>query len=242
MEVQIAVSKINKHNTDESGDTLEYVERPNGGISVVMADAQIEGHLAKTVSASVVRKVISLLAEGVRDGAAARAASDYLYTERNGHVAAYLNIISVDLQTCTIVISRNNPVPIYVAFGEKIEVLSGESMPIGTSRNIRPAISEISLEPGMTVMTFTNGLLNAGMNFGQQIEICTFLESLLEEQEPEAQYIADTILYEAIRVDNNKPQYDMSLVILRVLPHETDHIRRMSIKLPFNNSPYTTHP
>jgi hypothetical protein len=28
----------------------------------------------------VVRKVISLLAEGVRDGAAARAASDYLFT------------------------------------------------------------------------------------------------------------------------------------------------------------------
>jgi len=239
MEVQIAVSKINKHNTDESGDTLEFVERPNGGISVVMAEAQIDGPAAKAVSASVVRKVIGLLAEGVRDGAAARAASDYLYTERNGNIAAFLNIISVDLQTCTIVISRNNPVPIYVAFDEKIELLSGESMPIGTSRNIRPAISEISLETGMTVMTFTDGLLKAGLSFGQSFDICTLLESLIEEQEPTAQYLADTILYEAIRVDNKKPQYDMSLVILRVLPHKTDHVRRMSIKLPFNNQRYS---
>ena len=239
MEIQIAVAKINKHDTLESGDTLEFVERPHGGISVVMADAQISGNAAKAVSSSVVRKVIGMLGEGIRDGAAARAASDFLFTERNGSVFAYLNIISIDLQTCTIVISRNNPTPSYVAFGERIETLSGESHPIGTSRNIRPAISEIALESGITVMTFTDGLLNAGNNLGVSFDICTLLESLLEEQDPSAQSIADTILNEAIRLDNQKPQDDMSLVVLRVLPHFSDPIRRMTIKLPFQNQDFT---
>ena len=72
MEVQIAVAKINKYATSESGDTLEAVERPNGGLSVVLADGQTSGPGAKAVSMMVVRKVIGLLAEGVRDGAAAR--------------------------------------------------------------------------------------------------------------------------------------------------------------------------
>lgn len=236
MEIQIAVAKINKHDTLESGDTLEYVERPNGGISVILADAQVSDQAAKPVSLAVVRKVTALLAEGVRDGAAARAASDSLYTERNGQIAAYLSIISVDLQTCTIVISRNNPTPTYVAFGEQIECLSGESSPIGTSRNIRPAITEISLETGISVLTFTDGLLRAGMSFGQSFDPCTLLEALIEEQEPTAQSIADTILYEAIRLDNHKPQDDMSVVVLRVMGGGSNSIRRMSMHLPFRQS------
>ena len=43
MEVRIAVTKINKYASLESGDTLEVVERPNGGLSVVLADGQTSG-------------------------------------------------------------------------------------------------------------------------------------------------------------------------------------------------------
>src|SRR5512144_2102019 len=121
MEIQIAVAKTNKYAVSESGDTLEVVERPNGGMSVVLADGQTSGRGAKVVSTMVVRKVISLLAEGVRDGAAARAASDYLYTERKGKVSATLNILSVDKQTSTLVITRNNPVPALIAHNDEIK-------------------------------------------------------------------------------------------------------------------------
>ena len=232
MEIQIFVAKANKHGSIESGDTLDFVERPNGGISAVMVDAQISGYLSKSISATIVRKAIGLLAEGVRDGAAARAASDYLFTERNGSVTAYLNIVSVDLQTRTLVISRNDPTPIYIAQGDQIEFLSGESNPIGASRNIRPAISEISLETGITIVTFTDGILQAGSYYERKFDIPTLLESMLQEQNPSAQSIADTILAEAIRLDLGRPNDDMSLLVLRVLSNDSDHIRRMSVSIP----------
>ena len=114
MEIRIAVAKINKYASSESGDTVETVERPNGGVSVVMADGQSSGKGAKQVSCLVVRKVIGLLSEGVRDGAAARAASDSLFTEKKGKVSATLNILSVDAQTGTLVITRNNPAPVLI--------------------------------------------------------------------------------------------------------------------------------
>src|SRR4030066_475473 len=120
MEVKLAVAKTNKYATSESGDSVEVVERPNGGISVVMADGQSSGKGAKQISSLVVRKVISLLSEGVRDGAAARAASDYLYTERKGKVSSTLNILSVDQQTSTLVITRNSPVPALLAHNDEI--------------------------------------------------------------------------------------------------------------------------
>ena len=67
MELQIGVAKIKKYASSESGDSVELVERPNGGISIVMADGQRSGKSAKRISNIVVRKVVALLAEGIRD-------------------------------------------------------------------------------------------------------------------------------------------------------------------------------
>ncbi len=237
MEIQIAVAKTNKYAVSESGDTLETVERPNGGMSVVLADGQTSGRGAKAISTMVVRKVIGLLAEGVRDGAAARAASDYLYTERYGKVSATLNILSADLQTGTLVITRNNPAPVFIARGDKIECLNSESSPIGTSRNIRPAISEIALEGWTSIIIYTDGILHAGDRYGQALDICTVLESLLEEQDPSSQEIADTLLAHAIQLDQGRPNDDMSVVVLRVLPFESDLIRRLTVRLPVIYNP-----
>jgi len=237
MEIQIAVAKTNKYAVSESGDTLETVERPNGGMSVVLADGQTSGRGAKTISTMVVRKVISLLAEGVRDGAAARAASDYLYTERYGKVSATLNILSADLQTGTLVITRNNPAPVFIARGDKIECLNSESTSIGTSRNIRPAISEIALEGWTSIIMYTDGILHAGDRYGQGLDICTMLESLLEEQDPTSQEIADALLANAIQLDQGRPNDDMSVVVLRVLPFESDLIRRLMVRLPVIYNP-----
>ena len=60
----------------------------------------------------MVRKAISLLAEGVRDGAAARATHDYLFLQRGGKVSAEFFIVSADLVSQTLVVSRNARCPI----------------------------------------------------------------------------------------------------------------------------------
>ena len=172
------------------------------------------------------------MAEGVRDGAAARAASDHLYTERLGKVSATLNILSADLQSGTLVITRNNPAPIFIAHEDKVECLNSESRSIGTSRNIRPAITEIALEGWTTIVLYTDGVLHAGDRYGQALDICTLLESMLDEQDPTSQEIADTLLSQAINLDQGRPNDDMSVVVLRVLPFESDLIRRMTVRLP----------
>lgn len=232
MEIQIAVAKINKYATSESGDTLEIVERPGGGLSVVLADGQTSGRGAKVISSMIVRNVISLLAEGVRDGAAARAASDHLYIERGGKVTATLNMLSVDLLTNTIVITRNNPAPVYIARNDKIDSFSAESTTIGTSRNIRPSISEIQLETGLSIIMFTDGLVDAGIRSGRHMDIQTDLEALLEDQQPSAQEIADTLLEHAIRLDDGRPSDDISVVVVRVEKRRGDAARRMTVRVP----------
>ncbi len=233
MEIQIAVAKATKFGSLESGDSVEIIERPNGGLSVVMCDGQTSGREAKMISGMVVRKVIALIADGIRDGAAARAASDLLYTERNGQYPVFLNILSADLQSGTIVVSRNNPTPIFVAQDNHIECLSGETQPIGTARNIRPLISEITLTPGTTVVMYTDGVANAGLkSSGLGLDICTALEAVMDEENPSADRIADSILGQAIRLDLGQPQDDMTIAVLRILAVGKDQIRRLSVRLP----------
>lgn len=232
MEVQIAVAKINKYAVSDSGDTLEVVERPNGGVSVVVADGQSSGRGAKAVSMMVVRKVIGLLAEGVRDGAAARAASDALYTDKNGKVSCTLNIASVDLHTNTIVLTRNNPASMTICHNGQADCISIESTPLGTARDTRPVISEINIEPGLIIVIHTDGLDHAGKRRGQPMEIRTVVQSIIDEQDPGTQAIADGLLAYAVSLDEGRPADDISVVVLKVMPRTGDHVRRLSLRLP----------
>ncbi len=235
MEIKIATAKVSKYAVSKSGDTVEIIERPNGGLSVVLADGQTSGRGAKAVSMMVVRKVIGLLAEGVRDGAAARAASDYLYMEKMGKVSSTLNIASIDLKTKTVVLTRNNPAPTYVCRGDQLDVLKTDSSPIGIARHIRPSISEIALQPGLTIIIYTDGLTHAGKRKGQAMNIGEAIREALDAENPSPQEIANTLLAQAMRLDDNRPADDISVVTLRVTAGDGDGIRRMSVSLPINH-------
>jgi len=182
----------------------------------------------------VVRKVIGLLAEGVRDGAAARAASDLLYTDKHGKVSATLNIISVDLHTGTVVLSRNNPAPFFIAHGEQVDCISTESSPIGVRQDTRPVISEIPVEAGLVIVIYTDGLVHAGSRVGQPMDVCTSLKAMLEDQEPSPHAIADALLEEAVALDEGRPVDDISVVALKVLKRRGDAVRRMTVRLPID--------
>jgi len=237
MEVQIAVAKVNKYAVSESGDTLEVIERPNGGLSVVLADGQTSGRGAKAVSQMVVRKVIGLLAEGVRDGAAARAASDKLYTERNGKVICTLNIASIDLHSGTIVLTRNNPSPMFVCRNMQLDRFDTESIPLGASRDVRPSITELGIEVGLLIVIYTDGLVHAGARRGEPMNTEEVLQSMLEDQDPGPQEIADTLLAHAVNLDENRPADDISVLVIKVAPRNGDNVRRMSVRLHIDGVP-----
>jgi serine phosphatase RsbU (regulator of sigma subunit) len=232
MEVQIAVAKVRKYATSNSGDTVEVVERPQGGVSLVLADGQSSGRGAKWISTLVTRKVISLLAEGVRDGAAARAASDSLYTERGGRVSATLNILSVDMQTRTLVITRNNPVPAVLAHFDQIQFLDEECRPVGLYRDTRPVITEVSLDVGLTAIVYSDGLSYAGDRAGTPMDLEACLCSLLDNENPSADFLADSLLEHAVKLDQGRPSDDISIAVLRVVPRNGDDVRRLTVRFP----------
>ena len=234
MDVQFAAAKISKYASRESGDTLEMIERPHGGISLVLVDGQRSGKSAKAISNVVARKAIQLLAEGVRDGAAARAAHDYLYTYRGGKVSASLNILSADSRSKTFVISRNNDAPVIVYTCEKgLYLLDEPSQSVGVHQTTKPVITEFPIEVGTIIVVFTDGLRHAGSLSGSNnYDPAAAVAQLIAENETSPRVIADKLLAESLAMENGRPQDDISVLVASVLPDLGDDIRRLDVHLP----------
>ena len=204
MELQIAVAKVPKAGIRESGDTLEMIERPHGGLSFVLVDGQHTGRGAKSVAHLVARKVIALLAEGVRDGAAARAAHDYLYTHHDGKVSAELQIVSIDLVSQTIVISRKSHCPVIVGDAHGVRALDEPAERIGAHRRMKQVIAELPLEAQMAVVVFTDGVLDAGARAGQSFDVAAFVAEQLRDASISAAHLADAVLERARDLDRGR--------------------------------------
>jgi serine phosphatase RsbU (regulator of sigma subunit) len=235
MEIQAAVAKVHKYATSESGDTLEMIERPHGGLSLVLADGQRSGRAAKAISNLVARKAISLLAEGVRDGAAARAAHDYLYANRGGKVSATLNIVSVDLVTQTVVISRNSHCPVIVADHHGVRTLDAPSQPVGIYPGTKPVITELPIVPHTWLVVFTDGALVAGERYGERLDMVQLVTDFLASEKMDAQAMADAILERAVELDRGRPSDDISVLVMAILPRvQEDNVRRMTVSFPID--------
>ena len=237
LEVQVAVAKVSKYAVSESGDSVELIERPHGGLSLVMVDGQRSGKSAKAISNIVCRKAVSLLADGVRDGAAARAANDYLRTMRSGQVSATLNILSVDLGTRSIVVSRNSHCPAIVASGAdgEIRLLDEPSQAIGIHTGIRPVITEIPIEPALFVVLFTDGVLSAGERQGRRFDPSAFVRERVRlcPEDSCARILADSLLGRAVELEQDRPGDDITVAVVSVVPRQqTDSVRRLSVRFP----------
>jgi serine phosphatase RsbU (regulator of sigma subunit) len=232
VEAHVSVAKIAKYATSESGDTLEMIERPGGGISFVLADGQRSGHSAKVISNVVTRKAISLLAEGVRDGAAARAASDYLYTYRRGKVSATLNILSIDLESGTMVITRNSPLPVVIVEAGELRALDEDVMRVGTRRSVRPLIEEIPLSVGLTAVMYTDGLAHAGSRQGECVDVKAVVAELARRGKPDPKIWVGRLMEDALKLDSGRPVDDISVLIASVGESHDGSVRQLDVHLP----------
>jgi serine phosphatase RsbU (regulator of sigma subunit) len=233
LEVQIAVEKINKYASRESGDTVEVIERPRGGVSIVVADGQRSGRSAKRISNIAVRKAISLLAEGVRDGAVARATHDYLHLQRGGKVSAEFFIVSVDLASQTLVVSRNARVPVLLRRGDHFTWFDQTSEAIGVYRNTKPAIDELPLAAGITLLVFTDGVWSAGGQSDPPIDLPALLEAVDPDGQASARQAARAVLQEAIRLDRGRPRDDASVLVVKIQERtQPDMVRSLNMRFP----------
>ncbi len=233
MEVVIAAAKTHKYAVSESGDSFEVTERPKGGISLILADGQGSGRSARLNSCMVTARCASLISDGARDGAAARAVHDVLYASKDGKVSAELLIVSVDLAANTLLVSRNSACPVLALKDGQVTSLPGEAGPIGVRRQTKPLIDALPLKPGLTVVGFSDGIWFAGRYTGQpwgQAE----LAELIQTNSTQPRALADGILSQSLLRDQGRARDDMTVFALTISKRQSEgKIRTMDVSFPF---------
>lgn len=232
----VAVRKVPKSGVSTSGDSVDVVERPRGGLSVVMADGQGSGPAAKRVSNMVVARAASLIAEGARDGAVARAVHDSLYALRGGKIVCTLTILSLDLNTGSFVVSRNGNAGALLFDGCSVRFLAEDIAPIGVHHFTKPAVMECEPVPGYRAAIFTDGVFHAGRRHGSELGLNP-LASRLRLGDAPTRAVADGMLRDALDADRGFARDDMTLAVMTVGAEEVDMgeaaIRTIDIRLPF---------
>lgn len=233
MEIKIGIAKINKYAVAECGDSIEVAERPRGGVSAILADGQGSGKAAKITSTLVVTKAAALIADGARDGAVARAVHDYLYAVKDGKVSSTLAIISADLDTETLVISRNSNCPVIVKNEYGIDIYDDNVNPIGVHKHMKPVMHQIPLEVGTIVVTYSDGIQAAGRKRGNAVQFDKMLKIIMDNEPEDVDFIAGSLLEYALALDEYRAGDDMTVMVVGVSHREADDkIQRMSVSFP----------
>ncbi|MGH9174457.1 MAG: PP2C family protein-serine/threonine phosphatase [Vicinamibacterales bacterium] len=233
LSIEIAVAKTHKYASRDSGDTAETVERPTGGVSVILVDGQGSGQAAKTLSMMVSSKAVSLIKEGVRDGAVARGTHDFLHAYRHGRVSATLDLVSVDLATQTIVVTRNSGVPYLVRSGGEMQQMDSTSGPIGLYRHTRPTIDQYPIEAGLIVVCYSDGIVNAGGRVQRSFDALTVTRDRLTS-DALAHDLVDGVLAAAIAADDGRPNDDMTVAAVTIVDApDRQPLRTLRVSVPF---------
>ncbi len=222
-----------KGGVGESGDSIELVERPLGGLSLILADGQGSGPAARRIARMVAMRAVGLISDGTRDGAVARAVQDMLYTAREGRVTANLTLLTADMHTRSLLISRNAPCPVLVRQEGRTFRVDGAAQVIGTYRKTRPSITELGLLSGSLLVAFSDGILTAGRRYDRAIDwdqVDAELTSL--EVDGIAQWVQDFMAL-AVDLDRGRPQDDMSVMALGVREDEGQSWRRLNASIPY---------
>ncbi len=231
MFVQIAVAKTRRHDLSASKETVEIIERPSGGQSVIFCRGIRSGIKSKTISSIIVNQIIEKVAEGERDGSSIRNVSDQIHRQFSGEATGSCCMMSVDFESGTLVVSRLTSTPVWYYQRGELNAWSMEAAQLGSDKGLHPSITEIPIETGSSVLFLSSGLLHAGKLSHYDTEDFSQTLSSLAEDDLSAQAMADFILNHAVAVDMNSPRDDMTVVVMRVMPGRPDYTR-LSLSCP----------
>ncbi len=231
MELQAAISKTDRYSSVEQGDKVEIIERPHGGISIIMAEGKLSGRRSRSIAMKAVHSILNLISSGLHDGAASRTVLTSINDEHKGKAQVSLSIISCDLDSQSIVITKNNTTPVLTVFEGVVDYLRFDSES-KDELSIEPSVYQFEIEECRDFILVSDGVLKAGSQYEQTLDLRISVESLFEDDEPTAQEVADAILTQAVNQDLGRPQDDMTVTVLRISPSPSTNIRRECIHFP----------
>jgi serine phosphatase RsbU (regulator of sigma subunit) len=82
------------------------------------------------------------------------------------------------------------------------------------------------------VVVYTDGLEMAGARSSRVFDVPAAVRELTAGGDVSAHQLADGLLEQALALDEGRPRDDISVLVLRVVDHIGDGVRRLAVRLP----------
>jgi serine phosphatase RsbU (regulator of sigma subunit) len=111
--------------------------------------------------------------------------------------------------------------------------LEGGSDGIGTYRKTRPAMTELPLLEESVLVTFSDGVTNAGKRYGKTLPWEKIKEELTSLDVKDLQSWVSELMLRTLMLDKDRPGDDVSIVALGVRGGEDNAIRTLAASIPY---------
>ncbi len=203
------VAARTKEGETASGDTHSILKIDERRFLVALSDGMGSGEEARTVS----DRTLSLIESFYK----AKMPSETVLSTVNNLIAfsadetfSCLDLAAVDLDTGVAdVVKIGSPVG-FVLSGETLQVLEGESLPIGVLEAVHPATLRVEMKADDFLIFMSDGVTSA---FGSSSELCAYL-SRLHPLNPQS--LAEEILKNALGRYKGRAEDDMTVVTVKL--------------------------
>jgi hypothetical protein len=216
LEILLGIAKVNKFAVPGSGDGIEVMGRPAGGITAILTDGHGGGRSVSSISTMAAIKTAQLVADGVRDGSVARSVYDYFAAVQDGNFSIAMTMISADTESGNLIVCRNTNSLLMVRHEFGVDIYDEPAQSIGTHKNAKSVMIQRPLEEGLLVATFSDGLLNAGRKRGRSLDLKLLVRQLEESRPGDVQYLSESILDRAMALDSYQASDHMSVIVMGI--------------------------
>ncbi|MCM1533302.1 MAG: SpoIIE family protein phosphatase [Corallococcus sp.] len=209
-DVVFGVSSVTKEGSEVSGDTHSVIKTDNGKCIVALCDGMGSGDKAEKMSATSISLVESFYRAGF-DSDVILSCVNKLLTGSGNEVFCAVDIAVLDAfdgQTDFIKLGASTGL---VKCGDKVEIVSGSSLPLGVLEEMKPSITKKALSSGDVFVLVSDGVADCFKDPNALAGIFANVSLNVPQS------IAEVILSKAVKLCNNKPHDDMTVLVAKLV-------------------------
>ena len=208
--VVFGVSSVPKDGNEISGDTHTVLQTDNGKCIVALCDGMGSGELAEQMSATSISLVESFYRAGFDNDVILSCVNKLLVGSGN-EIFCAVDITVLDLYNGLADFIKLGASVVLVKNEGKVEIVSGSSLPLGVLEEMKPSVTKKALMSGDMVVLVSDGVADCFKD--PSALAATFAEVSLNVP----QSIAEIILGKAMKLCQNKPADDMTVVVAKIV-------------------------
>ncbi|MDE7454725.1 MAG: SpoIIE family protein phosphatase, partial [Clostridia bacterium] len=208
-DVVFGVSSVAKDGSEISGDTHSVVTTDNGKCIVALCDGMGSGEQAEQMSATSISLVESFYRAGF-DSDVILSCVNKLLTAGNNEVFCAVDIAVLDVYNGFADFIKLGASVGLVKRENKVEIVSGSSLPLGVLEEMTPSVTQMALNCGDVIALMSDGVVDC---FADINELANVFDNVSLNV---PQSIAEVIMSKALKASNNVAHDDMTVLVAKL--------------------------